>query len=59
MEEGDGEELVGLLQEHRGSEGTGPQDSGEFHGLCSPWGHKELDMTERLSLSLSAANLGI
>ena len=27
--------------------------SGEFHGLCSPWNHKELDMTERLSLSLS------
>ena len=25
----------------------------EFHGLYSPWGHKELDMTERLSLSLS------
>ena len=24
---------------------------GEFHGLCSPWGRKELDMTERLSLS--------
>ena len=26
---------------------------GEFHGLYmySPWGHKELDMTERLSLS--------
>ena len=23
--------------------------SGEFHGLYSPWGHKELDMTERLS----------
>ena len=23
---------------------------GEFHGLCSPWGRKELDMTERLSL---------
>ena len=20
---------------------------GEFHGLCTPWGHKELDMTER------------
>ena len=19
---------------------------GEFHGLCSPWGHGELDMTE-------------
>ena len=27
---------------------------GEFHGLYSPWGHKELDMTERLSfISLS------
>ena len=26
---------------------------GEFHGLYSPWGHKELDMTEQLSLSLS------
>jgi len=24
----------------------------EFHGLYSPWGHKESDMTERLSLSL-------
>ena len=24
--------------------------SGEFHGLCSPWGHKESDMTEQLSL---------
>ena len=22
---------------------------GEFHGLYSPWGHKELDTTERLS----------
>ena len=32
---------------------------GEFHGLYSPWGRKELDMTEGLSLSLSAANLGI
>ena len=21
---------------------------GEFHGLYSPWGHKESDMTERL-----------
>ena len=25
---------------------------GEFHGLYSPWGHKELDTTEWLSLSL-------
>ena len=22
---------------------------GEFHGLYSPWGHKELDMTDQLS----------
>ena len=26
---------------------------GEFHGLYSLWGHKESDMTQRLSLSLS------
>ena len=26
---------------------------GEFHGLYSPWGHKELDKTEQFSLSLS------
>ena len=25
---------------------------GEFHGRYSPWGYKELDTTERLSLSL-------
>ena len=25
---------------------------GEFHGLYSPWGHKESVVTERLSLSL-------
>ena len=25
---------------------------GEFHGLYSPWGLKELDTTEQLSLSL-------
>ena len=28
---------------------------GEFHGLYSPWGHKESDTTEQLSLSLSKA----
>ena len=26
---------------------------GEFHGLYSPWGHKESDTTEELSLSLT------
>ena len=29
--------------------------SGEFHGLCSPGGCKESDMTERLSLSTSSS----
>ena len=29
---------------------------GEFHGLYSPWGRKELDTTERLSLSLQGKN---
>ena len=24
--------------------------AGEFHGLYSPWGHKELDTTEQVSL---------
>ena len=27
---------------------------GEFHGLYSPWGCKELDMTELLSLHLAS-----
>ena len=27
--------------------------AGEFYGLYSPWGHKELDTTERLSLHFS------
>ena len=27
----------------------------EFHWLCSPWGHKESDTTERVSLSLFTA----
>ena len=27
---------------------------GEFHGLYSPWGHKELYTAERLSLSQTA-----
>ena len=29
---------------------------GEFHGRYSPWGHKESDTTEQLSLSLSSRN---
>ena len=29
---------------------------GELHGLYSPWGHKESDTTERLSLTHSQAD---
>ena len=29
---------------------------GEFHGLYSPWGHKESDTTERLSLHFPSQN---
>ena len=28
---------------------------GEFHGLCSPWGCKELDRTERLLLHINSS----
>ena len=28
-----------------------PLEKGKFHGLYSPWGHKESDTTERLLLS--------
>ena len=31
-------------------EGKGYPLPGEFHGLYSPWGHKDSDMTEQLSL---------
>ena len=30
---------------------------GEFHGLFSPWGHKESDTTEQLSLQFSSIQL--
>ena len=36
-------------------EGTQETFPGEFHGLYSPWGHRESDTTEQLSLSNSAA----
>ena len=41
-------------------EGKGPTPvfwPGEFHGLYSPWGRKEADTTEQLSLSLSKISL--
>ena len=30
---------------------------GEFHGLYRPWGHKESETTDQLSLSLVAQNI--
>ena len=30
---------------------------GEFHGLYSPWGHKKLDMSERLSLHFTSIKI--
>ena len=30
---------------------------GDFHGQCIPWGRKELDRTERLSLSHTYAHI--
>ena len=30
---------------------------GEFHGLYSPWSHKQSDVTERLSLRLAQESL--
>ena len=45
---GDLGSILGLGRSPREGNGNPLQDS----GLYSPWGHKELDMTERLSLSL-------
>ena len=44
---------VGKIPWRRGRLPTPVFWPGEFHGLCSPWGRKESDTTERLSLSLS------
>ena len=44
---------VGKIPWRRGRLPTPVLWPGEFHGLCSPWGRKESDMTEGLSLSRS------
>ena len=49
---------LGLIPGSGRSAGEGSLPSpvfspGEFHGLCSPWGHKESDTIEWLPLSLS------
>ena len=43
--------LVGTIPWRREKLPTPVFWPGEFHGLCSPWSHKESDTTERLSLS--------
>ena len=45
--------LVGKIPWRRERLSTPVFWPGEFHGLYSPWGSKQLDMTEWLSLSLS------
>ena len=53
---GDAGSISGLGRSRGGGNGNPLQYSGcglgspEFHGLGSPWGHKELDTSERLSL---------
>ena len=42
-----------LRREKLPTPGFWPGIHGEFHGLYSPWGCKESDTTERLSLFLS------
>ena len=42
---------VGKVPWRRGKLPTPVFWPGEFHGLYSPWGHKKLDRTKRLSLS--------
>ena len=43
---------LGLGRSPGEGKGCSCQYSGEFHGLCSQWDHKESNMIERLSLSL-------
>ena len=43
---------VGKIPWRREQPPTPESWPGEFHGLCSPWGCKESDTTEPLSLSV-------
>ena len=48
------DEMVGWHHQLNGHESEQAPGDGERQGsltCCSPWGHKELDMTERLLLS--------
>ena len=45
--------LVGKIPWRRERLPTPVLGPGEFHGLYSLWGHKELDTTERLSLAFT------
>ena len=54
---GDLGSLLGLGRSPGEGKGYPLQYSGEFHGLYSPWGGKESDPTERLSLSLAFSDL--
>ena len=47
--------LVGKIPWRRKPQPTLVFWPGEFHGLYSPWGYKELDMTEWLSLHFTSS----
>ena len=49
---GDLGSIPGLGRSPGEGKGYPLQYSGEFHGLDSPWGRKESDRTERLSLHI-------
>ena len=50
---------MGLIPWKRKRQPTSVFLPGWFHGLYSPWGHKELDMTKWLSLHFAFLNLGL
>ena len=50
---------VGKIPLEKGTATTPVFWPGEFHGLYSPWGHKESDMTEQLSLHFLSKQVNV
>ena len=42
-------DIISGLDRHEFEQASGVGDGQEILVCCSPWGHKELDMTERLN----------
>ena len=54
------DEMVGWhhrLNEHEFEEAPGVGESQESLSCCSPWGHKESDMTEQLNNNIHALDI--